>query len=252
MSIISCFPGGAPAKIPVIAAASVAALPTAAKEGTIALITSTALGTAYIGNMTVATPVAGDVRIRTSALAPHPIAPLRGQPVEIYPQSAAQYSGTEWTDVALYVRHNGVWAQQTVWLYNAGELYATVTGGWSMGYQGNGSTSITLESERIRVACNGQSVWIAVATNNAVDMTPFSTLTVNFTQSGNNDYSNNRLYLMTSHDASPNTETPYAEFSGRYTNKIMTLDVSAVTGEWYIGMGTNNYGTLYLNSLKAE
>ena len=136
-------------------------------------------------------------------------------------------------------------------LYDSGDEYTDITGGWS-GFACNSGTSIgtiTKNSSSIYIKSNGSkgAQSIAAAPANKIDITDISTLKVNVTSF--NVQSENRSYfvLSSSRDTSSTSNSAATkEITG--TGEI-ALDVSSLSGSYYVivyNRAVNGAGTYEL------
>ncbi|MGM9585164.1 MAG: hypothetical protein ACI3V1_06425 [Faecousia sp.] len=141
------------------------------------------------------------------------------------------YKGSVWTSVDITTSGQ----DKTVnvgCLYDAGNQYESVTGGWVGTQCVSGSTTsggkLTVNDDNLSFT-NASGGSFGVATQNAIDLTGYTTLHVLHT---------GKARLMVA-DAYP-TGSPVAEYASgsSYTDKTeITLDVSAVTGAHKIAIG---------------
>ncbi|MEG0743126.1 MAG: hypothetical protein RR521_12915 [Clostridia bacterium] len=115
--------GGGSAGVQVLAAASEAALPASAKEGTLAVITVTAVGNVTLKPDPPSAPMAGDLWIRCGLQSELHVEVQKKPSLVVFPVSAAQYVGGAWVQAALFGRINGAWKSAATYLYAYGTRY---------------------------------------------------------------------------------------------------------------------------------
>lgn len=157
------------------------------------------------------------------------------------PASCMQVQGTagNWVNVDAYVCHGGTWVQFSctiVYLYNNGVLNNAFTGGISVvrkGISENNNTrntpKVTYNTDSI-VITNGGSTYNdggIVHFTNKVNLTMYKTL--RFEGSGVGGY--NKLYIWPNFGSYINTNSVAS------IQTTGNLDISALTGEFYIGFG---------------
>lgn len=125
-----CFTMGARGKTRVKALniASADALPENVKDGTLAIISDTAVRNVWAQNEEPAEPEEGDVWLTCGAKSS---APIVKDYLTIYPTAAKQYQNGAWVGVSCYVRKNDEWIALEIILYRNGDLCVPVTGGWA-------------------------------------------------------------------------------------------------------------------------
>ena len=153
--------------------------------------------------------------------------------------AACQYYSGAWHSMDAYIYKSGTWVQFSwtiVYLYNHGVLNNAFTGGISVvrkGISENANTrntpKVTYNTDNI-VITNGGSTYNdggIVHFTNKVNMTPYKTL--RFEGSGVGVY--NKLYIWPNFGSYINTNSVAS------IQTTGNLDVSALTGEFYIGFG---------------
>jgi hypothetical protein len=120
----------------------------------------------------------------------------------------------------LYLKH----------LYNNGDEFEDVTGGW---VDGSGRAMLTKTDTTMQFSSNSASMAYCTSTKNKIDVTEYSTL--HFVLRTINGYEHQ--ILLSNFDGSPVAAVKGgsgAEFAE------LTLDISDVTGEWHIAFGNNS------------
>ena len=144
---------------------------------------------------------------------------------------AVTYKGRVWTsvDITTSGQHETV---NVGYLYDAGNQYKTVTGGWVGTQTVSGSTKpggkLTVNDDNLSFT-NASGGSFGIATTNAIDLTSYTTLHVLHT---------GKARLRVANDFP--TSSPVAEYSSNTSYKEqteITLDISSVTGVYKIAIG---------------
>jgi hypothetical protein len=129
------------------------------------------------------------------------------------------------------------------YLYNQGDEVTGLTGGWVAGFNSGAiRNSLTKNASNITVKAGGTGGFPPIntaVTNNAIDLTTAQTLKLQFSGFGAGAYTGRSIYLVASTNKTANQDTYNARvfdtsISGTVVDKIMTLDVSALSGLYYI------------------
>lgn len=176
-------------------------------------------------------PTEGMIWIFISVDSTVPFNALKKNDIQVYPMYAKQYIGDAWADVTAMSYQGGAWVSW--WngeLFDNGNQYAHVTGGWVQGAyawassesSGGGSYkisgTITVTAGNV-YDCPGNT---SVRTANKIDLTNWNTLTCVGTSSGGSAY----FGVATSTGGVPVARaTP---------NGTTTLDISGLVGEHYV------------------
>ena len=176
---------------------------------------------------------------------------------------AKQYVSGEWVDVPAEIYKNGAWVALKLFLIENGSDNTALTGGWSACYWGHTSTHqrttpvITWASDAVVIDINQSSMseWYGdycyhwgYAHNNAIDLTDVKSIEAVVDSSAfggsypedDGGHAWTRLVVGKSRDSSPVASADIAS-RGTVTNKTVTLDVSNLTGEYYIGFFASFY-----------
>ena len=179
---------------------------------------------------------------------------LKKNSIMVYPTSAKQYVNGAWVSKVIEIYQNGEWVK--FWdgvALNPSNPNDDVTGGWT------GDSSITPYKDANRTHKAAGAAWNngyvkltmpyksegSYRTKNKVDVTRFNTLTVNAGYGWANAgmvhvFLTDKLNIASTSGASAQATI----FSGGEINgKTVTLDISNVTGEQYIGFGLANWAT---------
>lgn len=202
-------------------------------ENTIGVITTTPITALIFSPVKPQSLLDGGVWISTgtsSAVAFNAIK-AKNKAILLYPISAMQYVDGTWSDVVAKSYQGDAWvAWWNGQLYENGNTYASVTGGYSV--YGDGTT-LTENADHLLIKSQGNS---GVYTNNPVDMTDYNTLTFDWTcVRGGID-----IQFQVRSDKSTGTSGWAAgtKIVGPDTKRqTTTLDISGLSGSYYVGIG---------------
>ena len=238
---------GSGASLRAIAVASENALPASARDGTIAVVTNTAVSAVYAQNTEPSSPKNGDVWITVSSISTTPI--VLGK-ITLYPAQYKQYVGNAWENVTAFVRCNGVWVQSVMYLLDGASDNVT----WQTYYAYGGKAEKVTNGYKFTGA-NGGNQPGAIQTAEKVDITGFSklrcvgrndnTMTQNFpffigiqrNQAYSSSNSYNGVYVITQGSAAYKTYSQAGDFD-------LTVDISQYSGEYYIGCSSAHENTV--------
>lgn len=224
--------GGIPLNFKVKAYASADLLPATAAENTIAIITETPISEYMFSVEQPENPVDGMVWVATGTGSPSEFNALKKNGLQVYPQSAMQYIGGAWENVTAKSYQNGEWV---VWwdgtLFNLGDQYEHVTGGWQQFKLSSGAT-LTIGTTIVYSAGANESQKMALA--RTVNLIPFGGYkTLYFTIS---KVSNTGGSLVVYDENDSTIVTNYTSGSaGTYS-----VDVSELNGNYYVAVGGHN------------
>lgn len=147
-----------------------------AKENTIGIVTNTPITSWVFSAAEPAEPVEGLVWISTGASSPVEFNALKKNGIQVYPMSAKQYVSSAWVSKTAKSYQNGSWKDFTAYLYNAGDEFTDITGGWVT--ESYGSTpSKTIEGGVMQfVTYGGPWNYSILKTQNPINLTSYKTL----------------------------------------------------------------------------
>ena len=172
-------------------------------------------------------PEAGMVWFSTDRFSTAQFNALRKNCIQVYPATAKQYIGGEWIDKPVRFFQNGEWVK--AWdgvLYDAGNEFETITGGWAFSNGRNNScTSGTWERGEtfLRLHTGADPRACQACTVKKIDLTNYKYLCCNSTGSGSLQIGE--------------TEQMYngvARAVGEGTTR--KLDITAYQGEYYVAI----------------
>jgi hypothetical protein len=178
----------------------------------------------------------GTVWITTGTSSTAPFNALKKNGVMVYPISAKQYISGAWVEETVKSYQGGEWVDW--WngpLYEPGNTYDGITGGWENWFSSGGSFVVGASSLNFNYSESGGGSGTPLATKKKIELTGFSELSVKVT---NFTKSNNGMFWFGV------TDTTYSDNSalsnGFIAHTVVTadgkwsVDVSELSGEYYI------------------
>jgi hypothetical protein len=180
----------------------------------------------------------------------------------VYPLMCKQYLSGAWTEVTAKSYINSAWRDWLVYLYSPGNPHTELTGGWEGKahrrvdtVDGYGVTSyaptITQGAESMTVTLTAPNYYNysgSARTVNKIDLTDFDQIVFNLTFPGGIVY-----VYVTQSDTSYSAVKQLAVTGG--TNKAVSLDVSDLSGEYYVGINLlagSGTATVYVNKVELK
>jgi hypothetical protein len=236
--------GGGGLNFKVISVADEGSLPETAAENTIAVVTDTPITGYQLSYLNDAPLKTGQVWIGLATTSPLGINILKGKnAVWAYPSSECkQYNGTAWVDRVYRLRKDGAWQSSIKYLFNGGVIY----GGWVARMSSSadyGNYSVWSNSY-----WEGKTGWHNVtqdATGQksaAVDFTNYRYLRARVSENGGSGTRATPSCGFSAASGRLVTDIPRSSLGAGATG-IITVDISAVTGNQYVYIGaTGGYG----------
>ena len=125
----------------------------------------------------------------------------------------------------------------TLWLFNGGAVSPYTFS------KGSGNTFTVSSTIYIAAGVGGQTWGTAIP---AVDLTTYSTLKMNVSAIGTDKDGRDKLYISTTRSAS------MAASVGATGTGVFSINVSSYSGDYYIGLFTNNNGNFTVNKIWLE
>ena len=172
--------GGAPLNFKVVGGTSTPASP---KENTIWVNTDVAITIWRFQPYQPSTPTDGMVWISTGNTSPTMFNALKKNVIIINPISAKQYISGAWVDKTAKSYQNGAWVDW--WngeLYEYGNEYEGVTGGWSA--DSNSKGTVTFNTDNIYLAGRDGDTYTVAGTVNSIDLSKYTKLVIKGTKIG--------------------------------------------------------------------
>lgn len=183
----------------------------------------------------------------------------------ISPVGCVVGDGSTWKNLDAYLYKNGAWVQfSSAWdghLFNYGNTYSSVTGGWvaraiahtndqygpynaapSVQNQSNGGVKVYMSDD------GKAGIW---TTANKISLAGFNTLTFNGNLTDPHGYSRAQLDIW-SDFGTYSSENVVACLNATYNAGTYTLDISSLTGSYYIGVRTDFDGYAIVNEIKLS
>lgn len=126
-------------------------------------------------------------------------------------------------------------------LYDAGNQYTNITGGWIRHSTGG---TVTFNDDNIYLATLQDYSFGTVDTTNAVDLSDFATLKVTASTT-NRQYMLGKVILYTKDTAGKETIAASANLDSSAVETVTSLDVSALSGAYYVRIQSSGYNTSY-------
>ena len=235
------FGGGVPLNFKVVGNPQ----PTNPKENTIWVNTDTKITSYHFSATQPSSPTAGMVWIPTAATSPVAFSAVKKNSLMVYPMSAKQYVSGKWVEKEVKIYQGSKWS--SFWngeLYKSGNEYAAVTGGWvGKALRGNESGSdlmptITRAAGSITASIDSSSSGGVIHTAKKVDLTPYKKIRFKGTLNTHTYYSNSYLCVWSHFGTHWKNNVASVGISGEGGNKVNAeLDISSLSGEYYVGFG---------------
>ena len=214
--------------------------PTSPSENTIWVNTSTTI-TSWVFSATQPARATGRVWISIGTSSTVEFNALKNNNITTYPISAKQYVGGAWVDKTAKSYQGGKWVDWITYLYNKGNQYTALTGGWtSYGDYAN----ITFNSDHIYLTIKSgyNEQWGMAHTVNKIDITNINTLcfyidertSTDITESSNSNSKYSTVGISVSPDVRTNGWTAYKRVPSGTTQTWFEVDVSAYSGTYYV------------------
>lgn len=265
--------GGSDLNFKVIAVASESALPSTAAENTIAVITTAPI-TSYVFSSTApASPAEGMVWFATGTASTVGFNAIKKNGLWVYPTGCQQYVSGAWVAKTAKTYQNGAWADwMALNLYTEGDQHTDITGGFSSSVSsGTGPEAFVATDTWIEVAASYQQT-ACVHPAKKIDVTQYSRLTAELSVRRSWDDATalnfGRIGLTKTAFAETTNISNWTPTATAWTAstvltattnrtatepvfKAFALDISSVTGEYYINIGFNTGTNVNLCGIKG-
>lgn len=108
---------------------------------------------------------------------------LKKNEIMIYPTKAYQYNGSSWEEKVAKSYKNDSWIDWIIYLYDAGNQYDNLTGGWIV--RGNNSNNdtfgvgkVTFNEDSMTVSSSKNHSFAYLTTKNVIDLTTYDEISV--------------------------------------------------------------------------
>ena len=228
--------GGAPLNFKVVGGTSAPAAP---KENTIWVNTDVEI-TGWHFCAEEPNVAEGTVWITTGTSSAAEFNALKKNGIQVYPMSAKQYISGAWADKEAKTYQSGAWVDWITYLYDKGNQFTTLTGGWAAyGDRAN----VTFEDQymllQLQSGYNEQTA--AAHTVNKIDFTGISTLYFYIDERTSDDIADSSkiskygaVGISDSPDIRNNGWVAYTQVLKSSAGTLYTVDVSQYSGEYYI------------------
>lgn len=238
--------------------------PASPEERTIWIETSTPMSDYIFSNEQPEGFLEGRIWVKTALYSPVEMSATSVNKIMLYPQYVKQCINDIWVEKKARSYYNEAWHDWIVYVYNHGDHISRLTGRWEdYAYQDtdqwNAKCYATLEDTAgemhmyaARVSSTATQGYLGVITNNKIDISNYKTLkakvnwltrikasqgislglNLNHDNTGNT-IRNNQKYKVVDFNSS---DTVYCETG----EKEIALDVSNISGEWYITLSMYN------------
>lgn len=209
-----------------------AELPETGKENEIAVITDAPITSWVFSPAEPEAPEEGMVWFSLGNNSPVPFNALKKNGIEVFPTSALQYADGAWVSKEARTYTAGEWKEWTLYLFNRGNVNTELTGGINGTIQ-DGALYYT--------GTVSKSTNHTYTTKAAIDLTDINTVKAKMLSSNTLEYIYFRLTATKkAYDGGgPATSdlTKYISIDSPFTGKEVevTLDVSSLSGEYYLG-----------------
>lgn len=242
--------GGALLNFKVIACSSVSALPSNARENTIAVIT-TGFTDYVLSPVQPDNGVAGMIWVKLGTQSLHRFDALKNVALHVCPILCKQaqtgaYSAIVWKDVVSYIYKGGQWwALNRMDLYTPGDECSAITGGWiakMVPYSGDAGIvqALTRGSSYIESHLGtgtDANIGMMMGCENAIDLTEYSKLVFKGSFTKNNSNSNAWFGCWSSWAGTYQQNVGVVKKYTASATVDVELDVSGLTGLHYVGVG---------------
>ena len=223
------------------------------KENLIWVKTSTTITGYMFAGTKPASATNGTVLIQTAATSAAAFNALKKNTLMVYPDSVSQYVNGAWEKRDAWIYQNSAWKQISwSWLYVIQNgVIVTPPGFSTFGYTGNTTLpTITAGEGYQQIASTTNSN--AVTTNSAIDLTNVTTVyaginLVKVTQSTTAKWKGISLAVLNAVGVANHSALTNAIIEQQLTTTIgeqtLSVDVSALTGSYYIGLTASSNGT---------
>lgn len=201
-------------------------------------------------------PAEGMVWIATGSASNAEFNALKKNNITVYPLSAKQYVSGAWVDKTAKSYQNGAWVDW--WngeLYDTGNEYEAFTGGWTATALFS-STQVTKDTTSMTIKTDyGDD---ALYCSNKMDLTDFSKLVVTGKSFRNNSSAerregNTKICVWSAIGSSvSDNRVAYANYPAADYDGEFELDVSSLTGEYYVGVFAGRYYSVTVRKVKLS
>lgn len=216
------------------------------KENTIWVNTDVAISSWVFSATQPEAPAEGMVWILTGTASKVSMNTLKKNALNVYPVAAKQYICGAWVDKTAKSYQNGEWAEWVTYLYNEGNEFTDLSGGWgAFTYQDKNNLSIASTGDRIVMTYDRYNTYSQgwLSCKKAIDLTNVKTVHLTYDMANKNA----KMYFAVGKTPTGNfygtviTDHPVFQMLASASGKATTsIDVSALSGEYYVKVGGSN------------
>lgn len=245
--------GGSALNFKVVAVSSALTLPATAKENTIAVSTTAPISSYVFATVAPTSPEEGMVWFATGTASSGEFNAIKKNGLWVYPTACQQYVSSAWVNRDAWIYKSNAWVQfGWAWIYVIQNgVIVTPPGFGTFGYTGNTTLpTITAGEGYQQIASTRNSN--AVTTDSAIDLTNVTTVyadinLVKVTQSTIAKWKGISLAVLNAVGVANHSALTNAIIEQQLTTTIgeqtLSVDVSALTGSYYIGLTVSSNGT---------
>ncbi len=227
--------GSAAVQLNIKAYESLLMLPATAEDGTVGVITTTAIGNIYTQPEQPSTPASGDVWAKTNIVNAGSVNLLTKGSLVVCVETVFQYNGNTWDKKDFRIWKNNTWTQVSVSLYSYGNMdedYAWK--GVHSTYNGdnwyNDASEVVLNSNHVQLSSD--STWNNPLIEWYIDTTPYSAAVAVV------DYVSGAYYAKLGRNTEAKRIWTDSEVDSSGTGlQTLTLDLSSASGSTYLLIG---------------
>lgn len=241
--------GGVGLNYSVKAYVSESALPSVEKENAIAVFTDVEITSHNFNATEPGFPEEGMVWITVGTSSPVAFSATKKDPITVYPTGCAQYIDGAWVSKDAKTYQNGVWLPWMLYLYDDGtfsDVSGTMVQRGITKYGTAGSCSISQGETSVTIRSDSGSCALAYFCNK-IDLTPYKALCfcgyAKILRSGGSPNCGIGVW-----DASFGA---VALLEGMRSDGLHTLDISELSGEYYIGIAVSGFSD-YMECVMSE
>ena len=217
-------------------------VPSNPKENTIWINTEETVTDYVFSDQQPSDPVSGQVWIVTSYTSSAVFNALKNNYIHVKPVSAKQYISDTWVSKTAKIYQNDEWIEWVIWIYKEGVINTELTGGferYAYKVSGSGSDSVkptvTVGENSITITSNNDDAGI-YSPLNKIDLTNINSIKIDATSVS---YGSSGSYIHLA--VVSERKNSYTTISHTLITDIgiSALDVSSITGEYYILIGMN-------------
>ena len=214
--------------------------PSSPTENTIWINTSTAITSWVFASSLPTSPIEGMVLIVTGSDSNVSFDAITNNALYVYPITAWQYINQQWVQKTMKVYQSGQWKENIATLYDAGNTYSALTGGWTTTgyYYGDASenTGLTMATNQIQLKTRSGSssnTNTVIGTVNPIVVSGKKVLKVTGSITS---YNSNVVYMVGLRSSKGDVASSYVAATRIYSGGTFeaTVDVSTINGSYYV------------------